>query len=207
MADGRGRAGERRAGGLPERLRAATADLHREVERAADLPGSVRDRDDYVDLLGRFHDLFAPLETRLGTGPWKPGWVDVGVELPAHRRAHLLLDDLAHLGARPPRRPVHLPQLASFGQALGCLYVLEGSALGGSVLAPAFRRTLGDLPTRFLIGDGRPVPAPWRSVRSALSRFDESGGGCEDVVVGARQTFIAFGRHLCGRASVGVEAG
>ena len=51
--------------GLPRRLRVETAGCHAGVEAIASIPTRVRSRDDYVDLLGRFYQLHAGLESHL----------------------------------------------------------------------------------------------------------------------------------------------
>ena len=185
------------------RLRRETSELHREVEEMTDLPGSISTRDGYVQLLGRLHGFHTAVEARLADPSWAMGWLDLGIALPTHRRAHLLSEDLKSLGALPKKAPVRLPGLDNIGQALGCLYVVEGSSLGGRVLAPAFRAALGDVPTGFFDSDERMHPHPWRSVMAALRKFDVIAGSADDVVLGAQGTFLAFGRHLACRAAAG----
>ncbi len=196
---------DRRVVDLPRRLREETSNLHRSVEDGVDLPASVRTRGEYVDLLDRFFQLHAPLEQRLASSVWGQRWTEHGIDLERHARAHLLADDLFRLDAVPSSRPVFLPQLRTFGEALGCLYVLEGSSLGGQVLAPAIRSAVGDVPVSFLAGEGREHPKPWRAVGEALRRFDARQA--DSVVLGARGTFAAFGAHLGCSAPAGCEAG
>lgn len=190
-----------RAGGsLRLRLREETAGLHRAVEHAVDLPDSVRTRSDYVGLLTRLHGFHAAAESRLASPSWRRSWSEVGIDLDQHRRAPLLARDLRQLGSRvtSPGPVPRLPELDGFGKALGCLYVLEGSSLGGRVLGPAMTHVLGDVPTAFFDSDGRRHPSPWRAVQEALRRFDADGGDGDDVLAGARSTFAAFGRHVAG---------
>jgi heme oxygenase len=186
----------RPAVGLRERLRAETADWHSRVEAVADLPASVATRDDYVDLLGRLIDLHAGFETRLAAPAFDSGWQRVGVDVGQHARAFLLAADLQELGvtAKPLRVP-SLP-LLTFGRALGCLYVLEGSSLGGRTVARVVQTAIGDVPTTFLTGAGRPFVASWLSVCTALALFDTLGGDGDAVVSGACDTFAAFAEHL-----------
>ena len=195
------------AEGLLERLRRETSGLHRQVEEMTDLPGSVSTREDYVDLLGRLHGFHTAVEARLADPSWATGWLDLGIALPAHKRAHLLAGELVSFGARPTTAAVRLPSLDNLGQALGCLYVVEGSSLGGRVLAPAFRAALGDVPTGFFDSDERMHPHPWRSVLAGLRKYDETAGSADDVVVGAQGTFLAFGQHLAclSRAGTGIQ--
>lgn len=194
----------RRRGGLPRWLREETADLHRYVEDAVGLPESVQNRDDYLDLLGRFLGLHGPLEERLAATVWRQSWTEIGIEIGRHRRAHLLADDLRALGAAAAQsRRAHLPPLRTFGEALGCLYVLEGSSLGGRVLAPAIVSVVGDVPVRFLVGD-RGQPGPWQDVRAALRRVAPERA--DEVLLGARETFGVFATHLSGHAPARGEA-
>jgi heme oxygenase len=191
------RAGARnRAAGLPERLRRETAELHRKVEEMTDLPGSVSTREDYEQLLTRLREFHLAVEGLWDDTRWMTRWAEVGIELASHRRAHLLADDLAGLESRVAPRPAIMPSFGEFGEALGCLYVMEGSSLGGRVLGPAFRAALGDVPTAFFDSEGRSHPSPWRSLTSALRRFESSSGDIDAVLHGAQETFLAFGQHL-----------
>ena len=183
---------------LARLLRERTGQLHADVELALGLPGSVRSRSDYVDVLERFLDLHQHLEQRLADPRWSERWAELDVDLAVHRRAHLLHDDLTRLGVTPRPRDVAVPGLDAFGGALGGLYVLEGSALGGRVLAPALRAAVGDVPTAFLAGEGRPQARAWQSVRTALRRAPASLG--DDAVRGARAVFAAFDAHLSSAA-------
>ena len=88
---------------------------------------------------------------------------------------------------------ISLPTFATFGYALGCLYVVEGSSLGGRVLAPAIRAALGTVPLRYFESEGRDHPRPWQRVTEALRRFDPDGATAHQMVSGASTTFAAFG--------------
>lgn len=196
-------------GGLRHRLRTETAGLHDAVERAVDLPRSVGSRADYVALLTRLHGFHTVAEVQLARPAWRRSWSDLGIELGRHERSPLLAEDLRRLGAPVvgpspgagrllPDRGGPLKGPARFGEALGCLYVLEGSSLGGRVLGPAVRQTLGAVPTAFFDSDGRQHPSPWRSLQEGLRRFEAARGDTDDVLAGARATFVAFGEHVAG---------
>jgi heme oxygenase len=186
--------------GLPERLRHETAACHRAVEALADIAGTIGNPADYVKLLRRLHGLHAGLEQLLAAEVWAPGWASVGVHLAAYQRAHQLTVDLDALGETATTPAIALPSLPTFSHALGCLYVLEGSALGGRLVAGIIRAAIGDVPVSFLTGVGRPQTAPWTGLRRALRHFEDQGGDGDSVVSGARTTFAAFGVHLAGPA-------
>jgi heme oxygenase (biliverdin-IX-beta and delta-forming) len=91
---------------------------------------------------------------------------------------------------------VRLAQWATFGQALGCLYVLDGSALGGPTVARLVRAEIGEVPTTFLTGEGRHGSVLWRATCNALGRFDAQSSASDEVVDGACQTFAVFAEQL-----------
>jgi heme oxygenase (biliverdin-IX-beta and delta-forming) len=98
------------------------------------------------------------------------------------------------VGFERPGAPAFL--LSTFGHALGCLYVLQGSYLGGRTIADAVQATISEAPTSFLAGHGQSHPAPWASVCSALALFDAQRGDGDAVVSPACATFAAFADHL-----------
>lgn len=179
--------------GLPERLRAETAQWHHQVEAVMDVAGRVRSRADYISLLGGLAELHIGFEGHLLSPIWDREWAAVGVDISGHSRAGLLLADLHELDA-PTAGCAGITALPTFGHALGCLYVLEGSALGGRVVAGMVRTAIGEVPSTFLRGQGR--GHLWPAVREALRRFAEQDGDCDAVVAGAISTFVVFGRLL-----------
>ena len=123
-------------------------------------------------------------------------WRDIGIDVSSHLRAPLVVADLHRLAAPIPTVAPKRAPFATFGDALGCLYVLEGSALGGQVVAGQVADAIGEVPTAFLTGGGRPTAMLWASVRSGLQRYESQGGDSDAVVAGARVTFAAFGERL-----------
>jgi heme oxygenase (biliverdin-IX-beta and delta-forming) len=182
--------------GLRRRLRSETATLHDEVEALIDVPGSIRSRGSYVAMLGRFFAVHQSLEDLLAVRGFEQRWRRVGLDLDAHRRAHLLAADLSDLGHQGVTAAVALPPLRTFGQALGCLYVLEGSALGGPTVASLVRAAIGEVPMRFLTGENRPGLVLWRAMCDALGHFDARSREGDEVVTGACQTFALFADQL-----------
>ena len=181
---------------LSTHLRSATAHAHEDVELAFDLDARLASREAYAALLVRLHGFYGPVEQAL------EGWVGrlPGVDLAARRRAALLDHDLAALGTSVSGPSIESPQLPTAGQALGCLYVLEGSALGGRLVLRAARDRLGDdLPVAFFGSVGREhLGADWRALKAALDRHGAEHGaaGRTAVTAGARETFAAMSRWL-----------
>ena len=183
-----------RAHDLPQRLRAETADLHRAVEASTGLPASVRTLDDYVRVLIRFLGFHRQAMIALRDPRWAEQWAPLGIELDRHDRTPHLRSDLDRLGKTAPDDETVPLDIDSFGAALGCLYVVEGSALGGRMLATAVRETLGEVPLSFFAGDGRAHPLPWRTTQAALRIYEATDGDDDLVLAGAVATFSAFER-------------
>ena len=104
-------------------LKAATTVHHERLERRVDIERHLRSRAAYRALLERFYGFHRPVEAVLApfAGPFTP-------------RHPLLAQDIAALGGDVANLPMatRLPEVHSVRDALGVLYVLEGSALGGA---------------------------------------------------------------------------
>lgn len=179
-----------------EHLRARTHELHQRAEELFDLP-SLRTLDRYRARLSLLLGFHRPLERRLAR-------VDlgaVGLDLGARLRTPLLEQDLRCLGVDPAQVPDcdDLPALPALPEALGCLYVLEGSTLGGQVVSRHVRETMDIVPGRggsFFAGDGRDVGAMWRDFRAALAAGCPSEAEVERAGEVAARTFASFNQWL-----------
>lgn len=190
------------------RLRLATRDLHTRAESRIIAPGIAVDGASYARLLAALLPVYAGVEQRLSEfGEWAN--LDPPLDLRLRRRAHLLVADLGRLGVDASvagssrRAPL---RLELFAHAFGALYVVEGSRLGGRVLADQIAREAPGVDAgayRFLASDGADVGALWRSLRAALTDYAGHAGTLvqDALVAGASETFACFDRQL---ASLGV---
>jgi heme oxygenase len=175
-------------GGALLALRHGTRTEHERLEARLDLLSPSLTRSRYLAVLERFLGVVAPLEARLDGAP-----VPVD-DWPSRRKAHLLADDL---GRDAVEVCDDLPDVTTPDLALGCLYVLEGSTLGGREVAAAVEYRLGaDVPTSYFRSYGPEVPARWSSFRGAVAARAEAGGDVGAMVDGARRTFEVFERWL-----------
>lgn len=186
----------------PERLcaelRTGTRREHLAVEAAFALEARLSDRSSYSELLRALRGFYGPVEAALaGVAGW--GRLSPPLEVASRGRAGLIDRDLAALGADGPASRGGSspgPVLASLADGLGCLYVLEGSALGGRLIAREARRALGeDLPLAFFSSAGRhDLGADWRALQAALDGFGAGHGRAarRAVLESARATFAAL---------------
>ena len=118
-------------------LRAETAAAHAELEAALDLVGRVSDRQRFLQVLERFLGFHLTWEHAIGQYPALRAFQEPRSRLPHLRR------DLAALGrtnAEQAALPLCAPAAAlvdSHAAAVGSIYVLEGSTLGGQVIGRA----------------------------------------------------------------------
>jgi heme oxygenase len=171
--------------------------LHQATEDQAGVPGSINSTADYALLLRHMLEFHSAAESAFHDPRWTAEWVEIGIEIASHDRIGLIEEDLRVLGGDPGARdrPDSVLTLSTFAEVLGCLYVVEGSSLGGRFIAPIILEKLGQVPTSYYEGTGRGHPSPWRSVKAALGRYDETHDNCDAVVSGAIATFTFFG-HL-----------
>ncbi len=193
---------------LSVQLREQTRGRHVDAELAFDLESRLADRDSYADLLLHLRGFYGPLERALAD---VDGWhlLTPPIEPTDWCRAGLLDDDLARL-ARPVAADLAGPEpgrLLSIEDALGTLYVLAGSALGGRLIARRARDRLGEaLPVAFFTGLGRPDLGPaWRGLTATLDGFGavSPAAGSERVVLAAGRAFAVLTHRLAPEAKLG----
>jgi heme oxygenase len=175
-----------------EALRQGTATLHQAVEREIGLNQSGLTRKQYQHILGEFYRIYLPLEQALEAVLHR----DLPSYYPGRRRTPHLESDLAHLKincARLPRRQ-DLPSFPDLPAALGSLYVIEGSTLGGQMISRDLSERLGVVPGKggtFFAGYGARTGRRWKEFLELLERHispEET-----HIAVGhAREMFACF---------------
>jgi heme oxygenase (biliverdin-IX-beta and delta-forming) len=176
-------------------LRTATAAEHDLVERALDLldPGLTRER--LTAVLTLLHGFWRAAEG--GLDAWaraEPADV-AALRWGRRRRAHLFAADLTALGADPAGSPVpDLAPVRGTDEALGRLYVLEGSTLGGTFIDRhlATLPALGPATIRAFSPYGPDTRAMWHAYRRAARDRVRAGGDADRMVAAAQGTFGAL---------------
>ncbi len=197
------------------RLRADTRDAHAQIETAPALVRLVAQdltRQEYIIILQHLQALHAHLEPaiagELETIPEAASMLDGS-------RPRRLAEDLTWFGA-PALAPPSLPDLSGPAAALGALYVIEGSGLGGRVIGRHIAECLGVGPSTggsFFCGlDAESARQRWSRLSAILDAadLDDSLGDPSDaeeaIVVSARETFAFLERYFR-KIEVAVESG
>ncbi|GBU18586.1 MULTISPECIES: biliverdin-producing heme oxygenase [Methylobacterium] len=183
---------------LRHRLREETAAPHEALERDLDWQARVASLDGYRDLLARLRGFHATLEPEIAGALGDDAFLD------PRRRIEALDADLACLGLTPAAVEA-LPRPQSLGlagpdEALGALYVFEGSTLGGILIGRHVRALHGLSPEEgcaYYAGRGERAGPMWRSFCERLDAVGETPGAAEAVSAGAARTFRAMRDWLC----------
>ncbi|MFD6318918.1 biliverdin-producing heme oxygenase [Methylorubrum thiocyanatum] len=158
---------------LHARLREATGTAHAALERDLDWEARVATLAGYRDLLSRLRGFHAAYEPAIGAAIADAPFFD-----PRRRLAALDADlrALASGGAAPDALPAPAaPRLEGPGAALGALYVLEGSTLGGAVIGRHVAHLHGaGVPLAYYAGRGRATGPLWRAFRERLDGLPEA---------------------------------
>ena len=185
---------DRGEGDVLRMLRRGTTAEHADLERSLDLLDPALDRTRLTDVLARMHGFWLAAEA--GLDAWAARFpADAGtVSWERRRRADLFAADLAVLGARGADTGPDLPAPAGTDEALGRLYVLEGSTLGGAIIDRhlAALPELSGLRLRAFSPYGARTGAMWHSFRSVTRARVRAGGDAATMVAAARQTFGAL---------------
>lgn len=160
-------------------LRIHTQDEHARVDKVFGT-FDLANREEYRAFLAAQAEALVCVEQALDAG----GAAAVVTDWADRRRSDLLKADLADLGATMPCASSALP-IGTPEAILGTLYVLEGSRLGGTVLA---RTVPSQFPRRFL---GASDPARWRSL---IQLIDDTLIVPDQLAVALQAARDVFGR-------------
>lgn len=174
-----------------EAVRAATRDLHQDLERL-DAVAHLSDPVRYSILMQRFAALHIPAEAALA-----PHLVQVeDLDFAGRSRSALLKD---HAGAAP--FPA-FPTPSARAEALGMFYVLEGSTLGGRVILRTLaERGMTGPDLAFFDPYGSETGARWRAFLAILAREVQDDDAIAAACAGAVRAFHHAIRILCGGAA------
>ena len=175
---------------LLERLRIETRPAHDRIEAAVDFPRLAASPEAYRRLLCRFYGFHQVWEEEAAA------LAPDGALFQRRCKTHLLAKDLAALGMTL-QEIIHLPRcrplmpLPAPAAVLGSMYVIEGSTLGGAIIAREVERSLGltaETGCAYFRSYGRDTARMWKSFGAAL--LAASSPDTDDLIVEtARRTF------------------
>lgn len=180
---------------LSDKLKQETKTNHQLLEKAlvGNLKG-IRSKTEYTDLLKLFYSYFGGLEMRINE------IIDTNL-LPdsnQRRKTAALAQDLEDLGSEIPAKASGnaLPTINLHLQALGALYVIEGSTLGGKIISKMMQQHLGLTGSglSFFSGYGEQTEHMWDTFKEVLDQQARNPEEEAVVIAAANETFLKFGK-------------
>ncbi len=182
-----------------EEIKYKTAENHRRLEESEllkPITSPTLTQDHYQKILRVFYGYFYPLETALEPFQLADNYLpDYG----SRRKAAMIRQDLHTLQHNAPEDTLplcaELPSIQSMAQAFGCLYVMEGSTLGGKIIAKSLEKNLGLSAVHgasFFHGYGPDTGHKWKTFQQSLVRFNQDFQKEQEIVEAANETFYYF---------------
>ncbi len=184
-----------RRGALRAILRERTDAVHQALHlhpAFAVLAGPGGTRGDYAALmqgLGGFYAALDPVLLDAARASGGPGYV---------ARAPLIARDLAALGLQPARAEAAFDPPDGRAGLVGMLYVVEGSTLGGSVMARRAADVAGEAASGFWRWCREGGGAGWKALTAHMDRTDWTAAEQDGAAVAAQRLFADLARHLDG---------
>lgn len=178
---------------LSETLKEETKNLHVALEKAM-VPRikGIRTPQDYIKVLDLFYSYFGGLEKKIE----EVGNLDIADYSERRKKEAIAADILSLGGTLPELTPDQfLPEIDSRLKALGALYVMEGSTLGGLYISKMIANQLGEQVSTalsFFDGYGEQTAAMWDAFKSHLDAEVSEPRDQAEVIQSANETFLHF---------------
>jgi heme oxygenase len=182
---------------LSEKIKISTKNSHQSLENKLIAPmKSIHDQESLAQLLVLFYSFFGGLELNINKHidyTFLPDYAD-------RRKTASLVSDLDALNTALPSLASDddLPNINNHFEALGALYVIEGSTLGGKFISKMVRQQI-DLPTveglSFFDGYGSNTDSMWQFFKQFM---DQPLKAEEEAIViqSANDTFAKFSQWV-----------
>ena len=182
---------------LSEKLKENTKIAHIELEKVlVQKIKSIDTTNDYLEILIYFYRFFAPLEKTV-ISQLEDSLTDVA----QRRKMEWILEDVNYFSASRPKISVypHTPEISNPLQAIGALYVIEGSTLGGQVICKMVSQRLGIDPENgfsFFSGYGERTASMWEKFKNFINSRSWTPEEEKEVINAAERTFTSFKQSI-----------
>ena len=179
---------------LSEEIKNRTKSMHQLTEKK--LVAKMRlinDKKDYASFLNLFYSYFGALELQIK----KVLITDRLPDYSLRRKTNLIAEDIITLGFTPSTfaEAKMLPEVNDHLQALGALYVIEGSTLGGQIISGMISKKLNsEEGFLFFKGYENESHQMWRKFINVLN--DPANKPAEKIINTAIETFLKFSEWI-----------
>jgi heme oxygenase (biliverdin-IX-beta and delta-forming) len=179
-----------------QKLKKETSYLHNKLESNRllnKLTKSDISKEEYSKIILKFSSFFTPLEIKIFSFI---EIFDIIPDIKQRRKSSLLSNDIQALknglsNLEDVQKP-KLPEIISWEHAVGCFYVMEGSALGGRVIYKNINKNLNLSNVNgasFFYGYGEDTGLMWKKFVDYYSHLDVDSKGEGKMIKAAQETF------------------
>lgn len=179
-------------------LKKETFDAHLRSEKIlASKLVSIKTYQDYASILKTFYGFFCPVENLIRQFITK----DILDDIRERRNSLFIIQDLKAINYSIEQLPVcdQLPNIKSSFEALGAMYVLEGSTLGGRMIGKMLLKNtavaFNDFNLNFFSGYKERTGSKWSCFLSVLNQCEDEA---DVVAAAANETFDCFTQWMEG---------
>ncbi|MBE9586190.1 biliverdin-producing heme oxygenase [Mucilaginibacter sp. JRF] len=177
---------------LSTNIKAETHSAHQELEgKVVRRLKAIRSNEDYADLLKYFYAYFSAIENAIATYINEsviPDWAN-------RRHANAIATDIQELGfSVNDLPPVVVPTISNTLQALGALYVMEGSIMGGPYIVQMLKKGGLQNGFSFFSGYGENTGQMWATFTAILNNAASTETQQQEVIGAADETFSNFSK-------------
>ena len=182
-----------------ENLRSKTNDSHKKLENlpvSASILSQNLTVDGYLHYLHLMHDVHVQTENVVF-----PILSDLIPDLEQRRKTALLENDIDAMGTSKKDSKIVFKNAAAFSVAcaLGVMYTVEGSSLGGRFILKNINAVLGydeNHGAKYFAGYGNHTGSYWKNFLNILTGFEQQTGSDEEIIAGAQFAFDAIYDHF-----------
>lgn len=147
--------------------------------------------EDYKTYLEKMYGIIMPFERDI-----QPKLSNIVTDMANRQKHHLLLNDLKMLDSNTEHIPQYHFSAANEAAALGSMYVLEGSTMGGMVIQKHMSKL--DVPVQYFASYGSNTAMMWRTFIDAFTTYAVTHNKQEEIIDSAVATFKTMDNWLSG---------
>lgn len=184
---------------LSNSIKEATKEAHQNLEKKVVLKmKAIRSDADYADFLKHFYAYFNEVEQAIAP------YINTGLlpDYAERRNSAYLKKDIEELGGSTNDLPAaQAPKITNTIQALGALYVMEGSIMGGPIIVKMLEKFGITKGVSFFSGYGEATGQMWGKFIAVLNAQAKNETEEVQAIATANDTFSQFG-EVFGEVSV-----
>jgi heme oxygenase len=148
--------------------------------------------EDYKVYLQKMYGVIAPFERDI-----QPKLAHIVGDIADRQKYHLIAEDLEAMGVDVASVPEYKFDITGDAEALGAMYVLEGSTMGGMVINKHVSTAL-NIQSKYFAAYGSDTAKMWRAFIEVLTTYAVDNKAEDTIIQSAINTFTVMDKWLSG---------